>query len=1016
MNLLEKKRVYATLIFVMGIQFALAQTSQKFQQRVDVDIEVSLNDQAKSLHGKVTMNYHNNSPDTLHFIYMHLWPNAYSSDRTAYNKQAVENQNTTFYLDEKTNWGFIDSLDFEVNGLSVNLETTEQPDIAILRLNEPILPGITARIASPFRVQIPKTYSRLGHTDESLQISQWYPKPAVYNQDGWHPMPYLDQGEFFSEFGDYKVSITLPADYTVLATGTIETASEIEWLEQKIASRTARDSSFSGKTIPNKTVTFSEKNVHDFAWFADKNWLVEKEEFWIPGNQESTIAYVAYSPEHQEGWKNALEFVKNSTLEYSKEIGNYPYKTVKAIEGRLLAGGGMEYPTITIIIPSNDEATVKEIIYHEVGHNWFYGILANNERREPWLDESLNSFYENKFLKENESNQILEQMMSDHFRRVNMGQAISLTSEDFTGLNYGLEVYRNGAKYFEWLEAIMGSDEFQNAMQAYFSKHRFQHVDAADLANAMQQNSKLDLSWFFEDLINTRHPIDFGIKKIKNKNDGSVITLINKNPTPLPAILVLQGKKNDEENERPIELVATPPFTGKYEMLVNPGFGKIEEAKIHEVIADNNPRNNIYRNGKNVHFRIRPIVALNNTEHHTLALSPALGYNHYDGFMAGILAHNISFPYSKFKYAFAPMSGMKSKNLVGTGFLSYSHFPYASDRVQEVEFLIEGKSFGYETSKLNINKHLSARYYKISPQITFHFLTAKKWKSNAPAPPKIADRRSALNRSLMLKAYFIGEEELNFFQDPTDSLYRPELGAFGHKVFGRILYSHAHNSTFNQYRFEIDLHGNDIFVKASLTANLKVDYHYKRKALYARVFVGKFFDLNQNSLASSRYRLASNHTGWNDYLYDHTYFGRNEQSGMWSKQMTMQEGALKINTLMYANQLGLSSDWLGAINLESDLPFGNLPIRVFADLATFTNARNINPTGAPFLWDAGIQLHLSEILKINVPLLYSKDYKDYIVSIYGRNAFWNTISFTFDIHKIRWSRPLESLNIYSALQ
>ena len=226
MDFVKQLKKLATIFFAMGSHIAVAQSNQHFQQKVDVDIDVLLNDQAKSLHGTIVMTYHNNSPDTLDYVYMHLWPNAYSSDRSAYNKQAVENKSTTFYLDQKTNWGFIDSLDFDVNGLSVHLEQTEHPDVAILRLNEPLLPGTVVKISTPFRVQIPKTYSRLGHTEESLQISQWYPKPAVYNQDGWHPMPYLDQGEFFSEFGDYQVSITLPADYTILATGTIETTTE----------------------------------------------------------------------------------------------------------------------------------------------------------------------------------------------------------------------------------------------------------------------------------------------------------------------------------------------------------------------------------------------------------------------------------------------------------------------------------------------------------------------------------------------------------------------------------------------------------------------------------------------------------------------------------------------------------------------------------------------------------------------------------------------------------------------
>src|SRR5690606_4594285 len=106
--------------------------------------------------------------------------------------------------------GFIDSLDFRVNDRVATLMATEAIDIGKLLLQEPLLPGDSILIATPFRVKIPRTFSRLGHSGQSYQISQWFPKPAVYDARGWHPLPYLDQGEFYSEFGSYDVTITIP--------------------------------------------------------------------------------------------------------------------------------------------------------------------------------------------------------------------------------------------------------------------------------------------------------------------------------------------------------------------------------------------------------------------------------------------------------------------------------------------------------------------------------------------------------------------------------------------------------------------------------------------------------------------------------------------------------------------------------------------------------------------------------------------------------------------------------------
>lgn len=975
-------------------------------------MDVTLDDKSKTLHGYIQMHYYNNSPDTLTYIFMHLWPNAYSSDRTAYNRQAVENGEVDFYLDNKENWGFIDSLEFLVDGVSVTLEYTENPDVAILKLNEPLMPGTNIEISTPFRVQIPKTYSRLGHTEESLQITQWYPKPAVYDHKGWHPMPYLGQGEFYSEFGSYRVNITLPADYTVLATGSLQTESEIAWLEEKINKEIARDTRFEGKEVPLKTLTFTEENVHDFAWFADKNWIVRKTEFFIPRNTESTIAYVAYNPAHENGWKSSLSNIKEAVLTYSAEVGLYPYKTVKAIEGRLIAGGGMEYPTITIIVPSNNPETVREVIVHEVGHNWFYGILANNERLYPWLDESINTFYENRIVSEGAGQQMIESIITDQFRMTNNGQAVGGASDGFTSANYGLEVYTNGPVMFNWLEQYVGKDLFRKAMQAYFEEYKFKHVYPEDLKRVMERETGKNLDWFFDGLLNTGNAIDFKVKKVRHNGNQSTITLVNKSDIALPAILDVYHKGEQEQSRR-IERIITPPFTGRYEVNADKSLGRVDEVRLHHTVYDNNPRNNVYRNNTSFHFNVRPLISFNHNEYHTLALSPAVGYNYYNGFMAGILAHNITLPYTKWRYALAPLIGFKKHAPVlnGAGFISFTHYPKTVSSLREIEFAIDGKTFGFETSGPEVMNISVGRYHKIAPQVTFYFKPLKHTSEG-----KEVNLRSAISRSLMLKAYWIGESPVEYFEIKDEPLPGTRIGELQSNIYVRANFRQVNNTTFNPYSIDVDLHGNTNFLKASMDARFKIHYHYKNTALDARVFVGKFIGWDDNPYKVIRYRLAGTYSGWNDYLYDHTFIGRTQTSGLWSQQIAIKEGGMKINTMMYANQLGLSSSWLGAINLSSDLPINRLPLKVFFDIMTFTGARSANPTGAQFLWDAGFQINLGQAASIYIPVVYSKDYRDYLRSVFSKNTFWHSISFSIHFTEIKWSRPLESLNIYSLLK
>jgi len=219
-----KNSLTRCLLFVTGIFWPLvyASSQEYFQQEVNYEIQVALDDIRHELNGFESVEYINNSPDTLRFLYFHLWPNAYSNNNTALAKEIFARDGKGKLFNDPELKGFIDSLAFKVDGLDVRWDLlSETPDICKIILNEPLKPGDTILITTPFHVKIPKgVTSRLGHIGESYQITQWYPKPAVYDRRGWHQMPYLDQGEFYSEFGRFDVSITLPANYVVGATGT----------------------------------------------------------------------------------------------------------------------------------------------------------------------------------------------------------------------------------------------------------------------------------------------------------------------------------------------------------------------------------------------------------------------------------------------------------------------------------------------------------------------------------------------------------------------------------------------------------------------------------------------------------------------------------------------------------------------------------------------------------------------------------------------------------------------------
>jgi hypothetical protein len=383
------------------IQATMLNAQNKYwQQEVNYDINVKLDDKTHTLHAYEEIEYTNNSSDKLDFIWFHLWPNAYKNNKTAFAKQQIANGSSRFHFSEDTKRGYIDSLNFKVNNEVLKWEFhPKHEDIAKVYLNDPLAAGEKIVISTPFKVKLPDSFSRLGHVGKQYQITQWYPKPAVYDKEGWHPMPYLDQGEFYSEFGSFEVSITILENYVVGATGNLNTESELHFLDslaqtdkQHLLSDQSSDSSTLKDTdeIPinqkYKTITYTQDNVHDFAWFADQTYEVLKGEINLPNSGETVTLYALFNKQNYEVWQDIIEYMQDATFYYSKWIGDYPYDVVTVVDGALSAGAGMEYPTITVLGASSP-FSLDQVTTHEIGHNWFYGILGSNERTHPWMVE-----------------------------------------------------------------------------------------------------------------------------------------------------------------------------------------------------------------------------------------------------------------------------------------------------------------------------------------------------------------------------------------------------------------------------------------------------------------------------------------------------------------------------------------------------------------------------------------------------------------------------------------------------
>jgi hypothetical protein len=495
-----------------------------WQQELHYTLQVSLDDRDHSLKGVETLDYVNHSPDTLSFIWFHLWPNAYKDNSTALFRQLATLEDRKEKLKKVRENGYISGLAFTVDGQPAATQPHPQyNDIVKLLLPAMLAPGARIRITTPFFVKIPSYFSRLGHAGHAYMITQWYPKPAVYDRKGWHEFPYLDQGEFYSEFGSFDVHITLPAGYVVGATGELQTAEELSRY-RSIGKANLKDSAnpatftayHAADPAAMKTLDYHGENIHDFAWFADKSLFIQYDTLRLPsGRIIDVFSYFRSGAGKQ--WLHSISFIKDAVLHYSEWVGEYGYPVVSAVEGPgNVSSGGMEYPMITLITsPGATKDELDGVIAHEVGHNWFYAMLGSNEREHPWMDEGINSYYE--FLYEAEKyrtnsalgdlipREIRKKGLDDFleaiynvFNQVRTDEPIETPATGFRSESeYGLVEYTRTAVWMYILQKAMGEEGFHKGMRNYFTEWKFRHPYPEDLKASLEEVSHEPLDKVF---------------------------------------------------------------------------------------------------------------------------------------------------------------------------------------------------------------------------------------------------------------------------------------------------------------------------------------------------------------------------------------------------------------------------------------------------------------------------------------------------------------------------------------
>ncbi|MCX2679039.1 M1 family metallopeptidase [Galbibacter sp. EGI 63066] len=504
-----------------------------WQQHVDYKMEVEMNVKTFQYKGTQKLKYTNNSPDTLKTIFYHLFFNAFQPgsemdvrSRTIQDPDRRVRDRISKLSSSEIGYLRVDEL--KQNGKAITFN--EDGTVLEVELEKPILPGETVTFDMAFNGQVPQQIRRSGRNNAegvALSMTQWYPKMAEYDFEGWHADPYIGR-EFHGVWGDFDVKITIDKDYVIGGTGYLQNPEEIGhgYLPEGEKPKKAK-----GKTL---TWHFVAPNVHDFAWGADPDFIHDTLE-----TPSGTTLHFFYKDKEsiKENWKKLQPKTAEILAFFNKYVGKYPYKQYSIIQG---GDGGMEYAMCTLITGERKFGSLVGVTAHEFAHSWFQHVLATNESKHEWMDEGFTSFISdlamNEVMGQNNPNPFkgaykgyislatsgMEQPMTTHADRYVFNRA------------YGISAYSKGEVFLAQLGYVIGQGNLLKTLQKYYSDFKFKHPTPNDIKRTAEKVSGMQLGWYLTDWTQTTNTIDYGITSVSEENGKTKVEMERIGLMPMP--------------------------------------------------------------------------------------------------------------------------------------------------------------------------------------------------------------------------------------------------------------------------------------------------------------------------------------------------------------------------------------------------------------------------------------------------------------------------------------------------
>jgi hypothetical protein len=545
------KRILIIVLLAVVLQDAVSQ-SGRWQQRISYNIDVKMNVVTNRFNGIQKIDYYNNSPDTLNRVFFHTYWNAFQPN-SSMDVRSRELGNTIIGKDRKGNglrdWdtrvkdrilnlkaneiGYQKVAYVKFNGKAQTLK--EHETILEVVLDRPILPKSKVSFDVSFEAQVPSQVRRSGRDNNEkvrYSMSQWYPKMAEYDYQGWNANPYIAR-EFYGVWGDYDVKINIDKSYMLAATGTLQNPNSIGF-----GYGTGPTPKTTGNTL---TWNFIANNVHDFVWAADPNYTMTKRQV-----SNGPLLYVVHKNYDtiNAAWEKMADTAALAYPLMAKYFGAYPYKSYSFIQG---GDGGMEYAMATLVKGPGIGTAI-----HEWMHSWYQGMLGTNESLYSWMDEGFTTYAEERVMAELRRKKTFDQDESykSYYNLVRSGFAEPLTTHAdhySTNYAYSLNSYAKGAVFITQLGYITGDKVRDKILLEYYNEWRFKHPNPNDFIRVAEKVSGMELDWYKEYWINSTKTIDYAIDSLWDEGGKTKIRVRRVGEMPMPLDVQLTFKDGSKE-------------------------------------------------------------------------------------------------------------------------------------------------------------------------------------------------------------------------------------------------------------------------------------------------------------------------------------------------------------------------------------------------------------------------------------------------------------------------------------